>query len=214
MKLFFYILPILFLCTSCTFLIRKVGYGYKKPQVETLSQIEKDWQKVSKKYPTYIFKIPDGNSVKDSIYTKNVNRALTFAGEILNGAMVFNKKKEKIDLFNGKVCLGKTDTFFENVDLKANHPIIPNRALSKYLSYVEQLDRSPLPEIQNQEVDFYVVVPWSNWLSVTKDDAKKWIKLISNNKEVKFYIIPVNVDIINDWQDAKILAKDMKFNIN
>jgi hypothetical protein len=153
--------------------------------------------------------VPLKEGLSDSAYVVNVNKALSFDGELFKGAMIFDASGRRVDVFKGKVCLGRTDTFLKEIKKEQNYDTIPGETLEKYLARIDNHERHAITI--NQQYDFLVVIPWADWLGVSKKDARNWILYAKENKDINFLILPVNLDITNEWHKAEKIAELAKF---
>jgi hypothetical protein len=210
-RLVLFSLVLLTILPSCSWYGKKFGIKYRKPKPETSQTIEKNWLRTIPELQTFQIKKPDGNGIEDSVYKKNVTQYVTFFGEMLKGAIVFNKDGKRINLFEDKVCLGKTDNFFKAATSNSKFLIVENIDIEHFIKHINNADALREKIYQSQsKTDFFIILPWCNWIGLTKLNAKKWYKLAQKNTKAVFYFIPVNFDVREDWRDAQVITDGLE----
>jgi hypothetical protein len=194
---------------SCSLFLKKAVYRSSQPKVTDIASTRKRWAEVGTDIETFFHKVPLKEGLSDSAYIVNVNKALSFDGELFKGAMVFDASGRRVDIFKGKICLGKTDTFLKEIKKGQDYDTLPGETIDKYLCRIDNQHRQAVKVEQNY--DFLVIIPWADWLGVSKQDARNWIRFAKSNKDINFLIMPVNLDITNEWYKAEKIAKFVKF---
>lgn len=192
--------------SGCT-LIMKQKWKLKAPKIENQNTLKKSLGAYHISKETYIINKPVYSS-NDSIYIRNAYIHLFFYNRI-GKLMCFDRNGFFIDPLKDIHCLAQVDIFLDSLSTDRKYNIEKDVHLSKYLTKITTLNREKITVDSLNSVDFYILIPWSNWLGATKKDATKYLKKLQQKNNLKIEILLVNSDVYDDWEDKDRLIKKL-----